>query len=100
MNRANLSRMVQFLTGHNQLKRHKNIQDGVIDLESCRLCFEEEESSYHVFADCPALQKSRLTILQQQIIRLEDLAAGKWTVEQVNKFLDRTPIGEMLDNSE
>ena len=48
LNRNNLSRLVQFLTGHNKLKRHKNIQEGVIDPNSCRLCFEDEESSFHV----------------------------------------------------
>ena len=59
LDRKNLSRLVQFLTGHNMLKRHKNTQNGVIDPHSCRLCLEEEESSFHVIAECPAMQSYR-----------------------------------------
>ena len=59
LNRNNLSRLVQFLTGHNKLKRHKNIQNGIIDPYSCRLCCEEEESSFHVIAECPAMETYR-----------------------------------------
>ena len=46
MKRNDLSRLVQFLTGHNKLKRHKNIQNNVTDMYSCRLCNEDEESSF------------------------------------------------------
>jgi len=55
LNRNDLSRLVQFLTGHNKLKRHKNIQAGIIDPHSCRLCLEDDESSFHVIAECPAM---------------------------------------------
>ena len=58
--RNDLSRLVQFLTGHNKLKRHKNIQNNVIDMYSCRLCYEDEESSFHVIAECPAMEIYRM----------------------------------------
>ena len=54
-----LSRIVQFLTGHNKLKRHKNIQDGVTDPHSCRLCLDEEESLFYVIGECPVMQYFR-----------------------------------------
>ena len=97
MKRGNLSRLVQFLTGHNNLKRHRNIQNGVIDPESCRLCEEDEESSYHVIAECPAMQYFRREIFQNPT-SLPDTPV--WSVMQVSKFLRESPVGNMLDSME
>ena len=94
MKRDNLSRLVQFLTGHNKLKRHKNIQNGVDDPHSCRLCLEDEESSFHVIAECPATYSYRWEIFQCPTI-LSD--PPDWTVDQVERFLKQSPIGNMLD---
>ena len=97
MNRDNLSRLVQFLTGHNNLKRHRNIQNGVNDPESCRLCQEDEESSYHVIAECPAMQYFRRKIFQTPTLLPDPLV---WSVMQVTRFLRESPIGDMLDSME
>ena len=94
LDRKNLSRLVQFLTGHNMLKRHKNIQNGVIDPHSCRLCLEEEESSFHVIAECPAMQSYRSGVFKLPTILPNP---PDWTVTQVEKFLRISPIGEMLE---
>ena len=96
MNRDNLSRIVQFITGHNRLKRHKNIQDGVLDPHSCRLCLEEEESSFHVIAECPAMQIHRSEVFKLSIPKNLPNPPD-WTVSQVEKFLKVSPIGKMLD---
>ena len=99
MKRGNLGRLVQFLTGHNKLKRHTNIQNGIIDPESCRLCQEDEESSYHVIAECPALQAYRGKIFQlPNPTTLPDPPV--WSVEQISKFLRESPVGDMLDGNE
>ena len=99
MKRGNLGRLVQFLTGHNKLKRHTNIQNGIIDPESCRLCKEDEESSYHVIAECPALQAYRGKIFQlPNPTILPDPPA--WSVMQISKFLRESPVGNMLDGME
>ena len=96
MDRNNLSKIVQFLTGHNKLKRHKNIQEGVLDPHSCRLCLEEEESSFHVIAECPAMQIHRLEVFKLPIpINLPN--PPDWTLSQVEKFLKISPVGEMLE---
>ena len=67
LHRKNLSRFLQFLTGHNKLKRHKNLQNGVNDPHSCRLCLEEEESTFHVIAECPATQSVRSRVFELPI---------------------------------
>ena len=96
MDRNNLSRMVQFITGHNKLKRHKNIQDGILDPHSCRLCLEEEESSFHVIAECPAMQIYRTEVFKQPVPKNLPNPPD-WTLSQVEKFLKVSPVGRMLD---
>jgi hypothetical protein len=94
MKRNNLSRLVQFLTGHNKLKRHKNIQNKVDDPHSCRLCSEEEESSFHVIAECSATQFFRFEAFQCPTILPNP---PDWTVNQVIRFLKESPVGNFLD---
>ena len=96
MKRNNLSRLVQFLTGHNKLKRHKNLQNGVTDLHSCRLCLEEEESSFHVIAECPATLQYRSRIFKLPAPAILPNPPD-WTVSQVNTFIKESPVGDMLD---
>ena len=96
MNRNNLSRLVQFLTGHNKLKRHKNLQNEVNDPYSCRLCLEDEETLFHVIAECPATQTVRSSVFKLPApTTLPN--PPKWTIHQVNKFLKETLVGDMLD---
>ena len=94
--RKTLGRLVQFFTGHNKLKRHRNIQNGVNDPHSCRLCLEEEESSFHVIAECPALQYLRSSVFKLPTpITLPN--PPDWTVSQVDGFLNKSSVGDMLD---
>ena len=88
---------MQFLTGHNKLKRHRNIQDGIIDPHSCRLYLEDAESSFHVIAECLAMQLHRSGVFKLPFpTTLHN--PPDWTVNQVEKFLKVSPVGEMLDN--
>jgi len=93
--RPKLGLLIQFLTGHNNLMRHKAICDPDVD-STCRLCLEEEESSFHVIAECPVLQTARwnnfhLTTLQNPPV---------WSIQQVTRFLKETTIGDLLDQRE
>ena len=85
---------MQFLTGHNKLKRHKNIQNGVTDPHSCRLCLEEEESSFHVIAECPAMQTYR-----SEVFKLPTTLPNPpdWKITQLEIFFKISPIGVMLE---
>ena len=95
--RNDLGKLVQFFTGHNKLKRHKNIQNAVDDPHSCRLCYEDEESSFHVIAECPAMQTYRWEVFQC-LTTLPN--PPDWTVDQVEKFLKMSPLWNMLENNE
>ena len=96
MKRNDLSRLVQFLTGHNKLKRHKNIQNNVTDMYSCRLCKEEEESSFHVIAECPAMEIYRMGAFQLPTPSTLPNPPD-WEVRQIEIFLKESPVGNMLD---
>ena len=96
MERNNLSRLVQFITGHNKLKRHKNLQNGVDDPHSCRLCLEEEESSFHVIAECPATQAARSGVFKLPTPTTLPNPPD-WTVRQIDRFLKESQVGNMLD---
>ena len=89
-------RLVQFLTGHNKLKRHKNLQNGVNDPHSCRLCLEDEESSFHVIAECPATQSIRTRVFELPIPTILPNPPD-WTVSQIVRFLKESTVGHMLD---
>ena len=54
INRKSFTNVIWFLTGHNHFNRHNSIVDQVDEPEyaSCRYCKEEEESSFHLFAQC------------------------------------------------
>ena len=96
LDRKYLSRLVQFLTGHNKLKRHKNLQNKVEDPYSCRLCLENEESTFHVIAECPATQSVRTKVFELPTpMDLPD--PPDWDVSQVVRFLRESPIGDMLE---
>ena len=96
MKRKKLSRMIQFLSGHNKLKYHMNLQEGKIDPGSCRLCMEDEESSFHIIGECPAMEHIRFEIFHRNILGRKPI----WEISQVEKFLRVSKVGNMLDGEE
>lgn len=56
--RKELGYLIQVFTGHACLKYHLH-KMGITKDSICRLCLEEEESSYHVVYQCPALENVR-----------------------------------------
>ena len=66
------------------------------DPHSCRLCLEDEKSSFHVITECPAMQTDRSGVFKLPILTTLPNPPD-WTVNQVEKFLKVSPVGEMLD---
>ncbi len=60
--------MVQLITGHNFLQRHKVIVQEDVD-PLCRSCGEDEETSHHVVAECPAFAAIRLRVLGTPVLQ-------------------------------
>ncbi len=84
------SHMVQIITGHNFMRRHESLVHDTNDSE-CRLCLEEEETSYHIFAECPALARTRLMVLgTTSWANLQDLS-----VHQITSFFREASIGDL-----
>lgn len=93
--RKKLSIMVQLITGHNFLKRHESLVNKD-DSNECRLCLEDEETSFHIVAECPALAEPRLltfgTCFQKPPLQ--------WTTKETASFIKKASIGSLLDPTE
>ena len=94
LNRHNLSHAVQVITGHNRLNRHKHLI-GDTDEEMCRLCEEDEESSLHIIAECPALANIRLQNFGEPFLKLPLI----WS-HQMASFIKCSTIGFLLDHDD
>ena len=94
MDRPQFSRMCQLITGHNYMRRHEGL---VNHLEGeqllCRLCGEEEETSYHIIGECDALATQRLANfgLITQSHRLV------WSLSQVSGFIREANLEDLID---
>ena len=92
LGRKTVSWLVQLITGHNFMKRHESLVNG--DEENmCRLCLEEEETSFHVMAECPALARPRLEVFGTPFQR----TPLQWTTKQVVSFVREASIDGLLD---
>ena len=68
--RLNTSLLVQFITGHNYLKYHRNLMGRAGD-NSCRLCNDGVEDAWHLLTRCEPLTWARLeTFLDYDIGKL------------------------------
>ena len=66
--RKKFSEAVQLITGHNFPQRHKVIVQDDID-PLCKSCGEDEETSHHVVAECPAFAAIRLRVLGTPVLQ-------------------------------
>ena len=92
--RADLGLAIQMLSGHNRLNRHENLCNPEVS-PLCRKCGEEEESSWHVIALCPALVHRRGQSFKKYF--LED--PPDWKAAQLLDFLKNEKVAELNTRS-
>lgn len=90
LNRRSLSTLVQIITGHNFMNRH-NAVIGDTEDPTCRLCMEDEETTLHIVAECPALARRR-----QEIFEVPFLTTPLHWTPQMSAFLSGASIGRLL----
>ena len=93
LDRHTLSKLVQFVTGHNYLSYHlKNISK--VSNNACRKCNEAVESSWHLLTECPAFANARL----MQFFECEKFELP--TLEKLQFMVMHTDIWSMLEHPE
>ena len=63
--------------------------------QESRLCLEDEETSLHIVAQCPALARIRMQVFGRVLLK-EPLA---WSVNELTSFLQEASIGNLLDQA-
>lgn len=96
LSRAKLGLLVQLFTGHNFMMRHENILDPNVD-PTCRLCCEDDESSEHIVAQCPAIWAERLVMWDEYAVQIPPFE--NWDLKRLLGFLSNANIAELFDPS-
>ena len=88
--RKELGLMVQMITRHNRLNRHQSLMEPGIS-PTCRLCREEDETSWHLIGECPMLRWKRWEYLGGPCLD----NPPDWSPSKLLKFLLKAKIDEM-----
>ena len=92
ISRLDLSKLVQFITGHCNLMRHKSLMSNTEP--TCRLCKEKDkkETPWHLATECPSLITYRTNIFYGRILYSVD-----WSPGQLLRFCKESKIWSLLD---
>ena len=90
LNRGQLKKLIELITGQNNLNYMNNKVYGSEDL--CRFCEEEEETFDHIINDCPCFYLDRCDLLQNQPI----INTLEWDPEILLKFANIDTIKDAL----
>ena len=94
LSRLDLGLCTQFITGHNRLKKHEaKVTAGTEN--TCRLCLEDIESSWHVVGECPALWQERRHSFKISGGQTTLENPPKWKVYQLMSFLNKTEMTKL-----
>ena len=89
LNRIDLGLLIQFVTGHNYLRRHRKVMGEKDD--KCRLCGDDIEDSLHLWEDCKGTRS-----LGGRVIKCTPTI---WSLSQLSMFLREQPIAGLLDRN-
>jgi len=81
--RNEIGTVLGMYTGHNHYNRHKFLL-GETDSPLCRLCHLDEETSFHILGECPALCDTRYRFLGREQLCSEELR--RIALEALNRF--------------
>ena len=86
--REELGLVIQFITGHGFLMKHRSSLEPEVSAE-CRLCLEEDEDPEHLWRECPAIETERRKIII-------DKNPSNLHVKELRRFLRIPPIAEIM----
>ena len=78
-NRKSLGQLVGFITGHCNVRYHRNNINPELEDQSCRLRGEGIETSWHLIACCPSLIEIRTWLWQRYEIKPDEIGLGNST---------------------
>jgi ribonuclease HI len=84
--RPKVSRLVQFITGHNYLNYHMSKTAGLDPL--CRLCEEQDETAEHIALYCPCLWLERVNAFQTAT----PTTPTSWDVKKLTRFMEEERV--------
>ena len=82
--------MVQMITGHNRLNRHESLINPEVS-PTCRLCKEEDETSWHIIGECPMLRFKRWQSMGEAFLE----NPPDWNPRKLLRFFHIAKIVEM-----
>ena len=85
LDRITLGKVIRWITGHNFLRRHQNLlEPDIFTSSTCRLCFDDDETSSHLLLHCPILDITRNKITHQR----RPQAPYVWNPRRLTQFID------------
>ena len=90
LSRTDLGLLIQFVTGHNYLRRHRRVLGEKED--KCRLCGEDIEDSLHLWENCKGTRDLR----GGGFIKCKPTI---WSLSQLSMFLREQPIAGLMDRN-
>ena len=94
LSRRDLSTMVQFMTGHAFVRYHL-FNTKRSDTKVCRKCGEEDETTWHLMATCPALTNYRQIAICRNIV---DVRVAGLSALPIYKFVMGRTILDLLNH--
>ena len=93
--RKDIGRIVQLITGHCNLRKHKHFYDRNIDPQ-CRFCNQKLETPWHIITECPSFMNIRGRIFHGSSI----LHSFAWSPKLLLRFRKESKLWSMLEDQE
>ena len=94
LNRHDISKVIQFCSGHPHLRKHNHNMNKNLPM-TCRLCNQGEETPHHLLTDCEPIWAKRQEIFGQAFIDKKRPLAGM-DMDQLAKFLRWEKINNLF----